>query len=40
MKPTKARLGILALMTIATMVNYLGRSGMSVAKRSATVAVA
>lgn len=32
MKPTKARLGILVLITLATMLNYLDRSVMGVAK--------
>ena len=36
MKASRARLGILALMTIATMINYLDRSVMSVAKPAMT----
>lgn len=32
MKPTKARLGVLVLITLATMLNYLDRSVMGVAK--------
>ncbi len=36
LKPTRARMGILALMTIATMINYLDRSVMSVAKPAMT----
>ena len=34
MKPTRARFGILALITIATMLNYVDRSVMGVAKPS------